>query len=529
MFHVKHSFLFLRGYMRTQAGRAWSFAFWSMIIAFSFLIPIDVHAAIVYSQPSAPSDLVISGSGLVDYATTTIPSNLTDSPMYFDFYAKLTGAVTDAQVRIVCNNGPSTTITLQKYVFDGATLALLADGEYHRLQVLASFQTTKADCDYGINSFNFEFGSGSGSWSTKGISVPTAFPYFNVSTTGNDFDNLTVTRIFNVSPVNNSTTSAPVNIAFDYFINSEDATYPFGDEIHDLYDCMQISAVYGTISTGLPFANQYAYCASITSSDGGATWEYGDPPFELDSIGHMEFPLQDASSTYIGDVNIQVTLYNQTDGIATGPKKLLLVDGTEHWFFAIDRFTLPDDSIFASSSFGGLGYSGAAVSAVCNPATTTISTLYINTNFSASQCVSILFTPNGDLINMYVDKFRAGLTTHFPIGYVTDLVTILATTSSSTLTVIDATVPPFIAGTGARINLSLNGVLNPILNATTSRYVNASASSTQTFYQITSYYWNLILYILCAFYIFRRILGKGMIPHFGGKVTTFGNNNYKKL
>jgi len=331
------------------------------------------------------------------------------------------------------------------------------------------------------------------------------------------FSGDTSTHIENLSPANHSTTSAPVTIEFDYYINSDDVISSVTGGSY--YNCLRITAVYGLVTNGFQTVNDYTYCANLSSTDGGQTWVTGDLPFNLDTFTHMSVDLQDASSTYIGDVFIDVTIIDQYNGNPT----IYLYEngGTDPWDFAIESYTL-GDSIFASSSFGGLGYSAAAVSAVCNPATSTISTLFINTEFSAADCFTILFTPNGDLISRYISNAKAGLTTHFPIGYITDFVSIVSTTSSSTLTVINATVPNGVIGTGANINLSLNGILNPILNATTSIYTNSSASSTQTLYQITSGYWNIVVYFLAFLYMLRRILGSHIIPD-AFRINQFGS------
>ena len=134
-----------------------------------------------------------------------------------------------------------------------------------------------------------------------------------------------------------------------------------------------------------------------------------------------------------------------------------------------------------------------------------------------------MFYPNTDLINGYIKNTKNIVLTSFPIGYVTDFVKIISTTSTSTLKVIDATVPSGVIGTGARIQLNMYKVLDPYLYATTSRFINSSASSTKTFYEITSYYWNLLVYISVVFYILLRIFGSHMIPDFM-RTNQFGSN-----
>jgi len=130
------------------------------------------------------------------------------------------------------------------------------------------------------------------------------------------------------------------------------------------------------------------------------------------------------------------------------------------------------------------------------------------------KALKYLFIPDGPTIATYWDYAWNNITTSFPIGYVTDFVTIMSTTTASSLTVIDATIPTGIAGAGASIHLDLANVLDPFLYATTSSFVNSSASSTDTFYDITSVYWNKIVWFLFFMYILTRILGTAIIPNF---------------
>jgi len=471
MSHVKHAYLFLKSHMRTQAGRAWSFLFWSMIVFVSF---VPIKSAFAYSTFYMP----ISSAGVIDGALPPFNNQ-------------------NISLQISCVNSFNTTGASGQSVsgFIGIKdletyFAYPATVPFGCGPATTTSQTVYYSYGYFDSSNGQYFGAfyrdSNGVWNSG--SVPAS----------------TDTRIENLFPSVNSTTSAPVTLSFDYFVNSTDVISTISGGYY--YDCLRITSVYGTVSTGLPTANTYTKC--------GHSFGDGTIGYATDTLTHIDLPLVDASSTYIGDVFVTVSLVSEADN---SNSRLLCYLDCETWSFAINSYTLPNDSIFASSSFGGFGYSAAAVSAICNPATTTVSTLFINTNFSASQCLTLLFTPNADLIGMYVSNSKAALTTHFPIGYITDFVSILATTSSSSITVINATVPSGVVGGGSHISLNLNGSLNSILNATSSRYNNASASSTQTFYQITSYYWNLILYILCGFYIFRRILGSHMIPHFNNK------------
>jgi len=144
------------------------------------------------------------------------------------------------------------------------------------------------------------------------------------------------------------------------------------------------------------------------------------------------------------------------------------------------------------------------------------------TSFSFLQCMSDLmlyaFVPTQSEINGFGTTLHDNVLTHFPLGYITDFVSIISTTTASTLTVFDAIVPAGIPGTGSHISLDLNHVLDPYLNATTGSFRNSSASSTETLFVITNRYWAYIVYILTLFYILGRILGTHLIPRIRNKI-----------
>lgn len=154
-------------------------------------------------------------------------------------------------------------------------------------------------------------------------------------------------------------------------------------------------------------------------------------------------------------------------------------------------------NIFASST----ATSTSALSRTCYP---------FSGNFDTIQCVSFLIIPDAGYLSDTLENFRTNVSTHFPLGYITDLYSILATTTIGELDVIDATLPFF---GNPHIRLDLNNVLDPILNATTSQFFNGDiASSTETFYSVTSFYWDILVYTMTVFYIIGRILGSHLIP-----------------
>jgi len=135
--------------------------------------------------------------------------------------------------------------------------------------------------------------------------------------------------------------------------------------------------------------------------------------------------------------------------------------------------------------------------------------------FELGGCVASLFLPNASSTQLFMSTYSSEFLRRFPLGYVTDAIRILSTTTVGTLTAIDATIPTTLVGGGAHVRLDITNGLSTLLNATTSTFINSSAPSTDTFYQITSYYWNLVVYVSLFFYLLTRIVGSNII----GKIT----------
>ena len=130
-----------------------------------------------------------------------------------------------------------------------------------------------------------------------------------------------------------------------------------------------------------------------------------------------------------------------------------------------------------------------------------------------NNAVGGLFYPSASSQNTLTSTLSAdNLKYRFPLGYVTDFVTIISTSTESSLVVVDATLPSVLPGGGAHIRIDLSHMLDPVLNATSTIFNNASAPSTQTFYEITSHYWNIILYLAVVFYVIARIVGSHIVP-----------------
>jgi len=147
----------------------------------------------------------------------------------------------------------------------------------------------------------------------------------------------------------------------------------------------------------------------------------------------------------------------------------------------------------------------AQVKEACNPIS----------GFDLTICLSGLFIPSNGDINNAVSQFKENVATHFPLGYFSDFITIISTTTTGTISIIDAELPTALGLGNANIKLDLAHQLDDILNATTSQFSNSSstgASSTATFFETTNYYWSIIVYVLTLFYILGRLINSAIIP-----------------
>lgn len=136
--------------------------------------------------------------------------------------------------------------------------------------------------------------------------------------------------------------------------------------------------------------------------------------------------------------------------------------------------------------------------------------------FSAQLCISYLFIPNSQQIDNNINTLKNSFINRVPIGYVTRVYNILNSTSTKSIPVLSATIPTGYPGSGSSISLDVNGVLDDVLDR--NPVLGSYATTTETFYSITSYYWNIIVYLLFAFYIIRRIIGAHL----------FGNLKHKQ-
>jgi len=127
----------------------------------------------------------------------------------------------------------------------------------------------------------------------------------------------------------------------------------------------------------------------------------------------------------------------------------------------------------------------------------------------------VLFIPDPSGLNQMFDDLKSEALDSFPLGYITDFFSIVSTSTIGTLTPFSATVPTILPGAGSHISLDITNGFDWLLNSTTGPFISPEASTTVTFYEYTSTYWEILVYVLAGLYILRRILGSHLVPHIG--------------
>jgi len=122
-----------------------------------------------------------------------------------------------------------------------------------------------------------------------------------------------------------------------------------------------------------------------------------------------------------------------------------------------------------------------------------------------------LFVPTGSEWTAIGTTFHDDFLTHWPWGYIANFTDLATSTATSTLTAIDGTIGHIgnaCVGCGTHIHLDATNGIDLLLNATNTE---ATGSSTQTFYDITEYYWEIMVSLGALTYIIARIIGSHII------------------
>jgi len=300
----------------------------------------------------------------------------------------------------------------------------------------------------------------------------------------------TSTRIITTTPKNNEVVSTTTTVGFTAYINTDE----------------WVDGTYARFT----FTNN-----TVVNSPGGSALDAWCAAFQTCSSG--------------GQAEIEIPMTSGNNTIATTTSFPLIGDVTATWQIKIPNttpiigFLFPDQTLVASSTtftvqqktaldIAMSSTSELLIEALVTGTTTPQSIIRCNPgNFDIQICLISLIIPPQSVLLSDFNQLKDGFFEKWPMGYITRMVTILGASTTGSIPVVDATVPPGIPGAGSRIVLDANGVLDQFLYATSGPFISGSATSTETLYDITSYYWNRAIYLLLALYILRRILGSHLI------------------
>jgi len=132
-------------------------------------------------------------------------------------------------------------------------------------------------------------------------------------------------------------------------------------------------------------------------------------------------------------------------------------------------------------------------------------------SFNLVDCLSLLLIPNSTQLTESVKNFATKAKGVFPIGYFTDFVSILSTTTVTAIPVISATIPSGIAGAGASVNLDLSHSIDWLLNSSSTIWATQQNVPEESFVDVITPYWEYLIYIALGFYLVSRVLGSHII------------------
>jgi len=314
------------------------------------------------------------------------------------------------------------------------------------------------------------------------------------------------TRILDMQPQNGSTTSNIVNFSFSAYISPEDAERGAGVQVklHNIdqnllfFDSPDDIVLYDSaVTTG----GVFNYATSTYLNDGGYRLE---AKLSGTSEGFLFIPGISGCDSLVGPLIDVVCVKTSVQFVVNQQTFLSNINQASY---------ASANSIFASTS----ATSTAVLASTCNP---------FGGDFDTLSCLAFVFIPDTGLLKSSLNNFKDNISTHFPLGYITDFYNIISTTTEGTLTVFSAHLPTGLGlGSGRFIELDLAHSLDWILYSTSTIFQSEETDNTKNFYQITSYYWDLILYFLLGIYIVSRVLGSRLWSIDMGNNQTLGGSD----
>jgi len=290
----------------------------------------------------------------------------------------------------------------------------------------------------------------------------------------------TTTRIVSVTPSNGTTTATSTIFGFGTTVYTNVADYVDGMEVV------------------IEYHNNYVASQNVVGV-------YASTMQLTRSLGEYHFPLNGSSQlSFSTTTNLQVVgKYRMTTKITKPRYSFFGFDfGTDTVVSTSTQFT-----VATSTAYDVFTEQVQNEVALFNPSACS----FVGGDFSV--CLGQLFIPREFYMKASIEVLKDEVVHIFPIGYFVDFVQILATTSTSTLQLVDAELPSVLAGGGSTLNITLDAhSMDMLWNATSSQFLTTKQNDTRSFFEITNGYWRILMVLLALMYILRRILGVSVIP-----------------
>jgi len=457
-------------------------------IALFFSLPSVSFASVVYGDMSGAElqDSLSGGARPVQFNVNCV--NFSGSCI-------IQGIALDADVSGVYTDGSSATITLGGTTFSHTFNAVEVSGRnvivftgYKDLTGLGSVNLdTQGFASVGFSSYRIIYGSvaqivlPSYASSSNGSDLNLGTLNFQLcDTTTCDYVSDTATRIVSVTPSNGTTTATSTTFGFGTTVYTNVADYVDGMEVV------------------IEYHNNYVASQNVVGV-------YASTMQLTRSLGEYHFPLNGSSQlSFSTTTSMQVVgKYRMTTKITKPRYSFFGFDfGTDTVVSTSTQFT-----VATSTAYDVFTEQVQNEVALFNPSACS----FVGGDFSV--CLGQLFIPREFYMKASIEVLKDEVVHIFPIGYFVDFVQILATTSTSTLQLVDAELPSVLAGGGSTLNITLDAhSMDMLWNATSSQFLTTKQSDTRTFFEITNGYWRILMVLLALVYILRRILGVSVIP-----------------
>jgi len=385
-----------------------SFVKWLPTMVFAIVImcsPANVFAT-SYELP-----VYISPSGYVTAPCTgTLANNINGYRHYKGTYPAITGTTATSNGNTVCATVLNAYSTLEGGWLNGSSPTV--DGDYW-----VNLDTSDSDQYY------FKASRVSGAWYATGALYSTSTP--------------TTTQIINMRPENGTTTSSnTVNLSLQAYISQSDADRGIGVRVY-LHNIDQNVLALSSLSP-----SDIILYDSYIDSEG--IFNYSTTTVLADGNYRLYARLSGSSGDFFGTPVATgcSAVGSFLDIVCTeASTQFIVVEGTFIGNISQNSFA-QIGTIFASTT----ATSTAVLAGTCNPFSGSASTLFFNTQFSVPSCIAFLFIPDAGYLFDSLSNFRENVMTHFPLGYVNDFISIISTSTESTLTIINATLPNGVMG-----------------------------------------------------------------------------------